>query len=78
MVLVCVGSEERVWDSVELAYQRPGTRQNNLFGGRKCGFLSPVNLLLCCLAIYVPFVLNMRIGRGVIEMKVSSNQYKMG
>jgi len=37
--------------------------------GKKCGFLSPVNLLLCCMPIYVPFVRNMRIGRRAIVVK---------
>ena len=41
------------------------------FGQReKCGVLSPGNLLLCCMAVYVPFVLNVRIGRKVIKIKV--------
>jgi hypothetical protein len=73
IVLACVGSEEHVWDTVELTYQLAATRENNLVGGgKKRGFLSPGNLLLCCMAVCVLFVLNMHIGRKVIEMKVSN------
>jgi len=38
VVLACVGSEERVWESVELAYLLAATRKNYLVGGKNVDF----------------------------------------